>query len=243
MPRKTKSPDKEFTWSPELAYAVGLITTDGNLSKDGRHIAMRSSDYDQLENFRKSLKLSNKIGAPKISGPYTKKICYRLQFGDVEFYRWLLHVGLFPAKTYTIGPLQIPDEFFRDFLRGHLDGDGTIVGYQDAYNAFKNAKYVYTRLFVRFISASRTHMEWIQSNIKKLLGLKGDFFEACSKRKSRVSIWQLKYMKKESIKLLSWLYYAPDLLCLERKRQKAERLLEIVSKVQRRPYVRRAPST
>src|SRR5688572_20602052 len=26
-------------WSPELAYAVGLIATDGNLGRDGRHLA------------------------------------------------------------------------------------------------------------------------------------------------------------------------------------------------------------
>lgn len=83
-------------------------------------------------------------------------------------------------------------------------------------------------------------MEWIRANIEKLLGLKGDFFEVRSQRKSRVSIWQLKYMKKESMKLLSWLYYSPNLLCLERKRQKAEKILETISKVQRKPYVRQS---
>ncbi len=237
---KSKFPDKDFVWSPELAYAVGLIATDGNLSKDGRHIAMRSSDYDQLENFKKCLNLENKIGAPKVSGPYSKRICYRLQFGDVQFYRWLVNIGLSPSKTYTIGPLQIPDEFFRDFLRGHLDGDGTIVSYQDCYNAFKNPSYVYTRLFVRFISVSQIHIEWIRSVVQKLTGLHGDLFEVRSKNKNRVSIWQLKYMKKESIKLLSWLYYSPNLPCLERKRQKADGILKRITKIQRKPYLRQS---
>src|SRR5437773_12109741 len=26
------------TWSPEVAYVVGIIATDGNLSRDGRHL-------------------------------------------------------------------------------------------------------------------------------------------------------------------------------------------------------------
>lgn len=34
-----KNKDFVFRWSPEMAYAIGLLTTDGNLSKDGRHTA------------------------------------------------------------------------------------------------------------------------------------------------------------------------------------------------------------
>ena len=226
----------EFTWSPKLAYAIGLITTDGNLSKDRRHIVLRSSDLEQLENFRSCLKLSNKIGTPKVSGQYGKRVCYRIQFGDVQFYQWLLKIGLSPAKTYTLGPVNVPDEFFRDFLRGHLDGDGSISIYQDKYNTAKHADYIYLRLLVRFISASRAHIEWVRANILRLLGLKGDLFEIHSKRVSRTSIWQLKYMKKESIKLLPWLYYSQDIPCLLRKRNKAEKALALISNKKRKTY-------
>jgi len=30
-------PDKNFDWAPDLAYTVGLIVTDGSLSKDILH--------------------------------------------------------------------------------------------------------------------------------------------------------------------------------------------------------------
>lgn len=56
-------------WSADLAYAVGLISTDGNLSKDGRHFDFTSKDLDQIKNFKKILKLKNKIGK-KYSGQY-----------------------------------------------------------------------------------------------------------------------------------------------------------------------------
>ncbi|MDO8582021.1 MAG: hypothetical protein Q7S16_04035 [bacterium] len=233
---KQKLPDKNFKWSPKLAYAIGLLTTDGNLSGDGRHISLRSCDIDQIKTFKKCLNLSNKIGAPKPAKQNGGRICYHLQFGDVQFYRWLLKIGLFPAKSYTVGPLKIPDKFFRDFLRGHLDGDGSITTYQDHYNTSKHPSYIYTRLFVRFISASRNHMEWIRKNVKKFLDIDGDFFERRPARKGYVSIWQLKFMKKESIKLLHWLYYKKDIPALSRKRKMAEQALAAITKIKRKVY-------
>jgi len=239
MPR-SKLPPKDFEWSGELAYAIGLLATDGNLSGDGQHITLRSSDKDQLETFKKCLHLSNKIAAPPASGQYAVRTCYRIQFGGAQFYRWLLKIGLFPNKTYTIGPIDVPDKFFRDFLRGHLDGDGSITTYQDRYNTFKNSEYVYTRLFVRFISASKRHTEWIRNTIIRLLGIKGDVHEAPpAQGRKGVSIWQLKFMKKESIKLLNWLYYSKDIPALARKREKAERALAVISSIKRKPYTRK----
>ena len=35
-------------WDPEVAYAVGLIATDGNLSRDGRHMSVTSKDRDLI---------------------------------------------------------------------------------------------------------------------------------------------------------------------------------------------------
>ncbi len=129
MSRK-KLPYKDFKWTSKLAYAVGLLTTDGNLSKDGRHITMRSSDIQLLETFKECLNLTNKISQSKSDGRATKP-SYRVQFSRVQLYRWLLKIGLFPHKTYTIGELKIPNKYFRDFLRGHLDGDGNIENYKD----------------------------------------------------------------------------------------------------------------
>ena len=32
---------EKIKWTPDLAYVVGLIASDGYLSKDGRHISLR----------------------------------------------------------------------------------------------------------------------------------------------------------------------------------------------------------
>lgn len=47
---------------PNLWYLVGLITSDGCLSKDGRHIDITSKDYKFLSKIKDFLGLTIKIG-------------------------------------------------------------------------------------------------------------------------------------------------------------------------------------
>ena len=109
MPRQ-KTPAKEFVWTPKLAYVVGLLVTDGNLSKDGRHITMRSSDKCMLVTFKKCLRLENKIGESYDKGK-EKPPSYRVQFCNIQFYKWLIFIGVRPAKTHTISKIKIPEKF------------------------------------------------------------------------------------------------------------------------------------
>lgn len=237
MPRH-KLPDKNFDWTPELAYVIGLLTTDGNLSKDGRHIIMRSSDLQLLNTFKKCIGLENKVAQTK-NDSFAKRPCYKLQFGDVQLYRWLLKIGLFPAKSYTIGPLKIADQYFSDFLRGHIDGDGSIITYKDYYNTFKNPAYIYTRLYICFRSASKNHIEWLRGKTTKLYNIKGSIAEQKPRRKEQsTSIWILKFAKKESIKLLHWIYYKNNLPCLKRKKKVAEKALKLLANQKRKKYAK-----
>ncbi len=227
---KQKLPDKDFTWTSKLAYIVGLLVTDGNLSKDGRHINLRSSEVDLLNTFKRCLSIKNKIG-------YTiGQRGYRVQFGNIQFYNWLLRIGLFPAKTYTIGKIKIPNEYFRDFLRGHLDGDGSITTYIDRYNIYRGRTYTNQRLFIRFTSASKNHIDWLYKKINAIAGIRGVIIYKLPPTPNRVSMWDIKFSKKESIKLLKWIYYQKTLPCLKRKRIVAEKALEKISKEKRRKY-------
>ena len=108
-----------------MAYTVGLIATDGCLSK-GHLIDLTSKDREQLENYIKCLGINNKIGK-KDSGQ--GKTAFRVQFRNVFFYNFLVSLGLSPAKSKTIGVLKIPNKYFFDFLRGSFDGDGCSYSY------------------------------------------------------------------------------------------------------------------
>src|SRR5437899_2928604 len=86
---------------------------------------------------------------------------------------WFLRVGLTPAKSRTIGPLAVPDELFADFFRGCIDGDGSVLVYTDRYHAAKCPHYVYERLYVSLVSASRRFPAWIRESIRRATGLSG----------------------------------------------------------------------
>ena len=214
--RGSRFADKHYEWSPELAYVVGLITTDGNLSSDDRHLTVTSADIDLLETVRTCLGINVSIAT--VIGGQSGNRYYRLQWGDRAFYQWLLTIGLMPAKSLKLGPLAIPDDYMADFVRGCIDGDGSIVTYIDRYNTFKNENYVYERLFVSLVSGSYPFLEWIHTGITRLLNLGGGIFK---RRKGRSTYWLLKYMKNDSIRLLKWLYHSPSVPCLARKRNKA----------------------
>lgn len=217
MPRK-RLPRIDFKWTPELAYAVGLITTDGNLSSDKRHLEITSTDLQLLNTFKKCLKLKNTITDNPKGGYANKKKAYRVQFGNVVLYDWLVKIGLTPNKSLTIGSLKVNQKYFPDFLRGHLDGDGSIISYVDRYNTYLNPKYIYQRLFVFFMSASKTHLTWLRKQINTLVNIRGSFQTKIDLRNGNKSLYyRVKYSTKEAKILLNWIYYKPNLPCLIRK--------------------------
>ncbi|MDP2937875.1 MAG: LAGLIDADG family homing endonuclease [Candidatus Omnitrophota bacterium] len=216
-----------YKWTPQIAYAIGLITTDGSLSKDKRHIDFTSTDLQLLKTFKKCLSLKNEI-CKKSNSHTTAKKSYHLQFSNVKFYNWLLSLGLMPNKTYHLKKIKIPMIYFRDFLRGYVDGDGSIFTYIDKYIVYKGRRYTYKRIYTALNSASYKNLEWIRKTLKKELNIYGAL-NSWLKNKRCVPAWTLRFAKKESVKLLRWLYYKPDLPSLNRKRKIAERFLTLKS--------------
>jgi len=200
------------TWSPELAYAIGLITTDGNLSPDGRHIILVSKDEKQLQNFMLCLGIKVKIGFKKDG--FSKKLYKVVQFSDVVFFNFLKGLGLSPNKSKTIGSVEIPRKYFFDFLRGAFDGDGTFYSYFDS--RWKNSFMFY----MNFISASIKHIQWLRNCLLNYLEVKGHINNVHG-------VYALKYAKREALKLIQSMYYKEDVICLSRKRLKILEALKI----------------
>lgn len=202
-------------WSSNFAYAVGLLTTDGNLSPDGRHISFTSKDRQLVEKFKNCLLLSNKIGR-KGSGRDEEKKYYVIQFGNVVLYSFLLGIGIMPHKSKILGNIDIPEKYFWDFLRGHFDGDGTFYSYWDP--RWRSSFMFY----ITFVSASKRHIEWLRKEISRRIEIKGHVTKA-----EKSSVYQLKYAKRESLKLIPKLYYDKRVPCLLRKRSKIESVLRV----------------
>lgn len=205
----------EIKWSPEFAYAIGLLVTDGNLSPDGRHINFTSKDKELIQSFCECLNINNKIGLKARDGGKDKKY-FVVQFGDVNFYQFLLDIGLAPKKSKIISKIDIQDKYIWDFLRGHFDGDGTFYSYWDPR---WESSFMF---YMEFISASQGHIDWLRNQILEKLSLKGHITT-----NSRRPCYQLKYAKAESLKLFSKLYYDKHVVCLRRKRVKIEKALRV----------------
>src|SRR3989344_4135028 len=136
--------DLKFIKPDHLWYIIGLIVTDGNLSKDGRHINITSKDEGYLLSIIKALGINNKIGK-KSRGKSKEKIYSVLQFGDTKFYKYLLGIGLIQRKSLTLGEIKIKERYFTDFLRGIIDGDGCISTWIHKSNGLR--QYFYFKIW------------------------------------------------------------------------------------------------
>lgn len=205
----------KIRWSPQFAYAIGVIVTDGSLSSNGRSINITSKDLEMINNVQKCLETNFKIGKKSRSTEKEKKYFY-IQIGDILLYKFLETIGLMSNKTKIIKEVKIPQKYFFDFLRGHFDGDGTSYSYWDKrwHSSFM--------FYTVFISASKYHIEWLRNEIFKNLKIKGHISKS-----NFNSAYQLKYAKTESLKLLPKMYYSKDVICLSRKRLKIEKALVI----------------
>lgn len=201
-------PKESIIWSSNLAYVVGLIATDGCLYNDGRHINFTSKDLELINTFKSCLKLKNKIGT-KRSGFNKNNKCYFIQFGNVSFYQFLVDAGLTPAKSKTMSAINVPREYLPDLIRGLFDGDGSFYSYYD--KRWKSSFLFY----MTFVSASKHHLDWLRKIIKQSVHIDGHGIDI-----PHSGVYQLKYAKKEAIKLIKTIYYDKDMPCLERKREK-----------------------
>ena len=196
---------ESITWNTDFAYALGLITSDGNLSPDGRHLAFISADMELINTFKACLGLKNRVSLKKIGG-YSKnnsKKCYVVQFGDVKLYRFLKLIGLNPNKSKNIARLFVPRQYFPDFLRGLIDGDGHI-------HVFKHPESKNLQLNLRVISGSYPFLKWLEKYIQNYLNING-------KIRAMNGAFELDYYKKGSVEIFKKIYYSDAIPYLKRK--------------------------
>lgn len=204
----------KILWSPEFAYAIGLLVADGCVLNDGRHIDLTSKDRAQIETFKKCLKLDTKIST-KFSG--AGNMSYRVLFSDVLFRTFLIGIGIHPAKSKTISEVSVPDKYFSDFLRGYFDGDGCSYSFYDP--VFPRSY----RFYISFISASPDYIDWLRMQIQRFVGIKGHL-----SRHLQSGYVQLKYAKREALLLAQYMYQSPNSPSLRRKHLKIQESVRII---------------
>lgn len=125
----------------------------------------------------------------------------------MRFVEFLDSIGITPNKSKTISAVEVPDDYFIDFFRGVIDGDGCI-------DIYKHPESKQLQMRIRIGSASMDFLEFLLAETRRLCVVKKG--AVLRKKSSRVYI--LTFSKTDTLQLLPKLYYASELPCLERKR-------------------------
>ena len=203
----------------DLWYVVGLIATDGCISSDGRHVDITSAERQHLEMVRRILSLETAIGKKK-NGSQTPTSYYRIQIGSRSLVQFLTAVGVTPRKSLTIGPLDVSDDAFPDFLRGVIDGDGSIRTWVHPGNGIRQWS-------LKISTASPRFAVWLQSSIEARFHVKGALHRTAAGR--IYPIYEVKYGKL-AMKIILRACYYPGSAALDRKRDLALECLRTVNK-------------
>lgn len=215
--RGPKPKTRKIQWTAKFAYGVGLMTSDGCLSSDGRHLLFVTKDLEQARNFKKSFDLKVKIGRHVSGRKNANRIYYKVQWGDVFLYQYFVSIGITPRKSHTIGEVLIPKKYLWPYLRGHFDGDGSFYSYFDS--RWKSSFMFYMTI----VSSSKAYIAWVREEIEKEAGIQGHV--AIDKKRT---FYQLRYAKRESCILIGKMYAKSEAFYLKRKKLKIKRALGIV---------------
>ncbi len=107
-------------WSPEMAYMLGYVVADGGLRPSRYELKLKSIDYEILEWCNQQFKSNYPITEEKNTN------CYILYIYSKEIIQSLEKLGVHARKSLTVELPKIPKEFFWDYLRGNVDGDGYV---------------------------------------------------------------------------------------------------------------------
>lgn len=203
-------------------YLLGAYMTDGNIinSYGSRTARFAVKDQSWVENIRD-------VVSPKRPVYFTKNGLYQLNLNGQILVDWFIKWGCVPNKSLTLSLTKpIPDEYFYDFLRGVIDGDGSILIIND-----KSQGRNYTKPTIMIYSASKPFIKYIHETIIRF-GFKAYVHLIIRKAKTikgrpvkESSCWRLYITGKEAKRILQCMYGKEHKIYLKRKRDVAEKII------------------
>lgn len=117
--------------SEEKAYWLGFLYADGYVSKNGQiEVSLQLSDYKHLEKLKTFINTNTSI---VLDEKYNR--C-RLLFCSNQLAKDLEKLGCSNNKSLILtfpNENQVPRQFLKDFLRGYVDGDGSLIFTEKTY--------------------------------------------------------------------------------------------------------------
>lgn len=194
-------------WSSEMAYVLGLLMTDGCLSrvKNGSYkISLCLNDKGLLGKVARVMESDHHITLSR-----HQEGLYLFIFGREKMIQDLIKLGMKPRKSMDLKFPDVPEKYLRDFIRGVFDGDGSV------FFGKRSPKF---RLRSSFVSGSKNFIEAIENKLGVLGMPKRNIYQ---KKTKNGILYMIRYYHNNSLKLFKILYKnSQNGLFLERKYNK-----------------------
>lgn len=150
---------------PDYWYFLGVALTDGNISvadqKDGLAFSLSSKDADWIE------KMNDVVRGAFI----VRKSASKTPMGILRMYhpticQILLEDECVPRKSLTLKMPNVPYKYFAHFLRGVIDGDGSVGFYDRGDYNIKGQKTKAKAATAYIASSSLEFLEALQASVK-----------------------------------------------------------------------------
>jgi hypothetical protein len=181
------------TWTRESAYALGWALTDGGIYDGPGGICLKFELKDE-EAIRILMSIFRHPREPVSSRGY-----FRVVFSSRHLVDRLHALGIGPRKSLTVAMPPVPDEYLSHFVRGVVEGDGSITppGY-------------YFRAMINSASP-----EFIPGLLARL-PFKGSLF-SCGVETRKNPLMRIVFSGREAMRFCEWMYADSEGLRLTRK--------------------------
>jgi len=114
------------------AYILGLLSADGRIATSGRAASLKLhiQDLDIIEKIRNYVCPECNINMYENHNDNRTAVA-ELNISCVRIVKNLKQYGIVPNKTSTIRLPSLRSDLYRHYLRGYLDGDGTVYYHKD----------------------------------------------------------------------------------------------------------------
>lgn len=210
----------EIIDSQDRAWVAGLFYSDGCCVTDKPIIKLQLKDRETVEKAKTLLKYTGPINIAKQREPYADGQVLSIYSNKLK--TDLVNLGCLENKSLILQyptEEQIPKNLRSHFIRGYLDGDGSIYNY-DEYSLDED---IYAKWGMSFIGTLEV-MEGILQDIKSFVEVEyWSLFK--SKNDNDSNTYQLAFNGKNCIKILEWIYKDAQNY-MERKYQKYINLID-----------------
>ena len=213
------------------AYWLGFIMADAYISsKDSQFkLSLARRDKGHLQKFLNDLESDYVIKDYDNHSNLTNKVhpMSKVVITSIRFHSTLITKGVLPQKTGNEQKPNIPLSFYKDFVRGYFDGDGTIsCGVRDRSRVYKTQTTYSKKIWSSgSILGGEIFLKGMSDFFYDELGIK----PTVRKKSDYENVHQMSFSDGNLKIIMDW-FYEGATVYLDRKKEKYEEYLSLLER-------------